>query len=221
MGGKLFLVVTLFPTVISAQVLPTLSDTSPYTLTLPYLEYVATGSTTKNGFAVNLRSNNLTTFALDATSLKTQTAFTNAANAPQLSVSGTQFLLTVPYLNFTSGGVSKAFSLTFTTADLLTYSPLISSIKELAILAAPTSVAVANVSTRTVGATAFSSSTKLAASWKAPTGYTPDHYRIYASEGVGNTNVSFIALAADTSASLTGLTQGSPIMTTTIAWKAA
>ena len=67
---------------------------------------------------------------------------------------------------------------------------------------------MANTSAKTVGSTTFSSSTKLTASWKAPTGYVPDHYRIYASETIGNTNVSFTALATDTSATLTGLKSG-------------
>jgi len=89
--------------------------------------------------------------------------------------------------------------------DLNTFTVLNSSIRELTVLAAPSSVAAANVSTRTVGSTAFSSSTKMSVSWRAPTGYTPNGYRIYASETVGNTNLDFTALATDTSASLTGL----------------
>jgi len=196
---------SLFPAIAVAQVMPTLTGSAAFTLALPYLEYLAPGSTTRNGFAVNLKTSNLTSYTLDATSLKTQTAFSNAVNAPQLSVSGTQFLLTIPYLSFTSGGVEKAYSVALTSADLLTYSLNLASLKELTVLAAPSSVAVANVSTRTVGTTAFSSSTKLAVSWKAPTGYTPNHYRIYASESIGNTNLSTTALASDTSASLSGL----------------
>jgi len=199
------LVIMLLPAVAAAQVMPTLTGTSPFTLALPYLEYLAPGSSTRNSFAVNLKTSNLTSYTLDATSLKAQTAFSNAANAPQLSISGTQFLITIPYLSFTSGGVEKAYSVTLTSADLQTYSLNVASLKEMTVLSAPGPVTVANTSTTTVGSTTFSSSTKLVVSWKAPVGYVPNHYRIYASESIGNTNVSTTASASDTSAVLTGL----------------
>jgi len=205
MRWKIGLVLSLLPAIAVAQVMPTLTGSASFTLALPYLEYLAPGSTTRNGFAVNLKTTNLTTYTLDASSVKTQTAFSNAANAPQVSISGTQFLLTIPYLSYTGAGVDHAYSVTLTSADLLTYSLDIASLKELTVLAAPSTVAVTNLSTRTVGTTAFSSSTKLSVSWKAPTGYTPNHYRIYASESIGNTNLSTTALASDTSATLTGL----------------
>ena len=188
-----------------AQVMPTLTGSAPFTLALPYLEYVAPGGTTRSGFAVNLTTRNLTTYTLDATSLKSQTAFSNAVNAPQISMNGTQFLLTIPYLSFSSGGTEHAYAVALTSTDLLTYSLSMTSLKELTVLGAPSAVAVANITPRTAGTTAFSSSTKLTAAWTAPAGYTPNHYRIYASETVGNTNLDFTALATDTSATLPGL----------------
>ncbi|TRZ58084.1 MAG: hypothetical protein D4S02_12880, partial [Rhodocyclaceae bacterium] len=205
MRWKIGLILPLFPAIAVAQVMPTLSGTSPFTLALPYLEYLAPGSTTRNGFAVNLKTTDLMTYTLDATSLKVQTAFSNAVNAPQVSIGGSQFLLTIPYLSYSSGGVEQAYALTLTSADLLTYALNVSSLQQLTVVGAPSGVAVANVNTTTVGTTTYSSSTKLALSWKAPSGYTPNHYRIYASETVGNTNVSTTAPAAETSASLTGL----------------
>jgi len=198
-------ILTLVPAIAGAQVMPTLSGTATFTLALPYLEYLAPGATTRNGFSVNLKTSDLITYTLDATSLKTQTAFSNAANAPQISLSGTQFLLTIPYLSVSSGGTDSAYSVALTSKDLLTYSLNLASLKALTVIATPSAVAVANVNTSTVGTTTFSSSTKLAVSWKAPTGYTPNHYRIYASETIGNTNVSTTALASDISATLTGL----------------
>jgi len=205
MNRKIALGLWLVPAMAVAQVMPTLSGTAPFTLALPYLEYLTPGNSTRTGFAANLKTADLVTYTLDVASLKSQTAFSNAVNAPQVSVSGTKFLLTIPYLSFSSGGSDQAYAVTLTSTDLLTYLLDVASLKGLATVAAPSAVAVANRDTATVGATTFSSSTKLVVSWTAPTGYTPNHYRIFASESIGNTNVSTTALASDTSATLTGL----------------
>ena len=73
------------------------------------------------------------------------------------------------------------------------------------IVAAPTAVALANVNTQTVGSNTFSSSSKLAASWSAPTGVTVNHYRITAGEAAGGGNIVYTALASETSKTLSEL----------------
>ena len=72
-------------------------------------------------------------------------------------------------------------------------------------LSPPTSVAVTDVGSQSVGSSVFSSSTKLTVTWVAPTDYTVDHYAISASETVGNTSLSYSAASTATSATLTGL----------------
>jgi hypothetical protein len=73
-------------------------------------------------------------------------------------------------------------------------------------LSPPANVMVAKVNSQTVGTNTFSSSTKLAVTWAAPTDYTVEHYAIRASESTGNTSVS--ANANVTSATLSGLKSG-------------
>lgn len=75
-------------------------------------------------------------------------------------------------------------------------------------LSPPTSVAVVNANSQTVGSSTFYSSTRLTLSWAAPTDYTVDHYSISASETVGNTSLSYSVTANNTSATLTGLKSG-------------
>jgi hypothetical protein len=72
-------------------------------------------------------------------------------------------------------------------------------------LAAPTAVQVAETNTQTVGSKTFGASSKLAVSWVAPTGYTPDHYELTATEALMNTRVSASLSGTATSTTLTQL----------------
>ncbi len=74
-----------------------------------------------------------------------------------------------------------------------------------ATLAAPTAVQVAEASVQRVGGKSFGASSKLAASWVAPTGYTPDHYELTATEALMNTHVSATVAGSATSTTLTQL----------------
>lgn len=197
------LILILLPTAALPQQMPTLSGSTPLTLSLPYLEYTAAG--TKSGFAANLKTSNLSSFALDVASVRTQTVFDNAVGAPQVSATGSTFRLVIPYLEYAGGGATKAYSAVLTSSDLATFAVDASSVKELTRIAAPSNVAVTNVNAKTIGTTSFSSSARLGVSWTPPAGYTPDHYRIYASETVGNTNLSFTATGSAVTANLTGL----------------
>lgn len=72
-------------------------------------------------------------------------------------------------------------------------------------LNAPGGVTLAEVATQIVGSASFGSSSKLLASWTAPSGYTVDHYEITATESLMNTSVTVKASASATSATLTPL----------------
>lgn len=207
MDRSSLLLAVLLPAVALAQSVPSLSGSSSLTLSLPYLEY-APAAGEKSGYAVSLSTANLSTFTLNASSLRAQTTFDNAANAPQVSLSNGTFRLVIPYLEYTGGGTTTAYSATLLSSDLASFSVDASSVREVTRLAAPTNVAVSNANASTVGTTTFSSSTRLNVSWTPPTGYTPDHYRIYASETIGNTNLNFTAAGSAASASLTGLKSG-------------
>lgn len=77
-----------------------------------------------------------------------------------------------------------------------------------ATLAPPTAVTLSAVAPQTVGSNSFSSSSKIAVSWVAPTAYVVDHYQIIASENSGGTSPSVSANAGETSKTLTGLKAG-------------
>lgn len=72
-------------------------------------------------------------------------------------------------------------------------------------LAAPTAVQVTETSVQTVGGQTFGASSKLAVSWVAPSGFTPDHYELTATEALMNTRVSVTQMGTATSATLMSL----------------
>lgn len=72
-------------------------------------------------------------------------------------------------------------------------------------LAPPTSVAVSGPNMQTVGSFSFGSSSKLSASWTAPTSFSVHHFEVIGTESVGDTQTSVSAAASDTSATLIGL----------------
>lgn len=72
-------------------------------------------------------------------------------------------------------------------------------------LTAPTAVQVAETNVQTVGGKTFGASSKLAVNWVAPSGFTPDHYELTATEALMNTRVSVTLAGSATSATLTPL----------------
>lgn len=197
----------IFPTLSAAQTAPSLTVSgNTYTLTVPYLEY-GSGSG-KQAYSANLSSTTLANFVLDAASVKAATVLTSASNSATFAATAGGFRLTLPYLEFASGGTTKAYSAALSTTDLKTFTIDSGSVKEVAVqsaLAGPSAVALSQVSSQTVGTATFGASTKLGVSWTAPTGYTVDHYEITATETVMNTSVTVNAAASATSATLTPL----------------
>ncbi|MBC7862719.1 MAG: fibronectin type III domain-containing protein, partial [Bacteroidia bacterium] len=63
----------------------------------------------------------------------------------------------------------------------------------------------ANVNQQTIGANTFSSSSKLAVSWTAPSSYTVDHYEIVAAETIFGSTEFYSVPSAQTTDTITGL----------------
>lgn len=80
-----------------------------------------------------------------------------------------------------------------------------SSLAACSSLSGPSGVSLAEVSQQTVAGTSFASSSKLLASWTAPSGYSIDHYEITATESLMNTSITATATSTATSATLTSL----------------
>lgn len=75
-------------------------------------------------------------------------------------------------------------------------------------LSAPVGVAVAKVDTKTVGSTAFGSSTRLKVSWSAPASGTPAGYLVVADDAAGTRGASQSLAASATSVTLGELRAG-------------
>ncbi|WP_374349412.1 fibronectin type III domain-containing protein [Chitinimonas sp.] len=177
-----------------------------FTLTIPYLEF-GSGSS-KLAYSAKLSSSTLGSFSLDSSSIRSTTLQTLADTPASIAAASKGYTLRLPYLEFASGGVSKAYSVTLTTSDLLNYIVDTSSLKEVAVrstLSAPGAVVVADVDKQALGSSSIGSSSKLQVSWTAPTGYVVDHYEVIASEALMNTRVSVSSSATSTSATVTGL----------------
>jgi len=178
---------------------------STYTMSVPYLEY-GTGSG-KVAFSVSLNSTTLPNFLLDGSSVKTTGVLTSASSPATIAAVTGGYRLMLPYFEYTSGGVTSAYSVAFSTSDLSTFVVDGSSLKAttLATPTGPGGVALAELAKQTVGSASFGSSSKLLASWTAPSGYTVDHYEITATEALMKTSVTVSATASATSATLTPL----------------
>ncbi len=198
----------LLPPLAVAQTAPSLSlTTTTYSLSVPYLEYGSDSG--KQAYSVSLTATTLESFRLDAASVKPTPLLTSVTNPATFGFGGTTgYKLTLPYLEFTSGGITKAYSAILTTSDLNLFLVDTSSIKEVAVqsaLAGPGGISVAEVNQQTVGSATFGASSKLKVSWTAPTGHNIDHYEITATESLMNTKVTVTAAAAATSTTLTPL----------------
>lgn len=178
---------------------------STYTLNLPYLEFVS--GSTRLAYSARLSTDNIAglLFNLDPTSIKAQTLLSKPVSPPSLSVESGQVLLTVPRLEFASGTSTTGLAVKFRTSDFSRFTVDASSLASATLVAAPGNVTVSNVNPQTVGSNSFSASGKLAVNWATPAGFTPDHYRISASESLANTQDEFTAVGSATSTTLTGL----------------
>lgn len=197
----------LFTAAAAAQPVPRLELAGGvYTLTLPYLE-VASGGT-RQAWVARLGSSNLQAFAVEAGSVQPAALLTAAENPASVVATGGGFRLVLPYLEFTAGGSTRAFTAALSSSDLQSFLVDASSVQEVAVrttLTAPGAVKLSAVDVRTVGGASFGSSSRLQVGWTAPTDYTVDHYEVTATEALMNTRVSTTAAAGAQGVTLAAL----------------
>lgn len=190
-----------------AQPAPSLSlAQGSYTLTLPYLEFAS--ATGKSAYSARLQSTTLDSFVLVPQSVKTASLLVAAAAAARLDPLSTGYRLTLPYLEFSSAGVTRAYAATLASQDLVSFQVDGASVREVALQpwqAAPSAASLSETNVQTVGARSFGSSSTLLVNWIAAAGVAVDHYEISATEARANTRVSLHTAGAATQASLTGL----------------
>ncbi len=181
-----------------------------FTLNVPYFEY-GTGAG-KQAYSVRLNTTNLGAFNLDTSSFANASLIANLLEPASFSAYAGGYRLTIPYFEFTSAGLTKAFAASFVTSDLQVFATEIPTVKEVALrtppvvpLNPPSGVTVGAVDSQTVGNNTFGSSSKLAVSWNAPAGYSPTQYVITASETLMGTTVSASVAGTATSATLSPL----------------
>lgn len=197
---------TFLPVLANAASSALVPASSGYALNLPYLEYGS--GTGKLAFSATLTTSNFTSYTLGAGSVKSLPPLTAANSAATLSNGGGTWQLAIPYLEYRSGGATKAYSATLTSSDLSRFDVTLSTVKEVAVQAAeagPGNVAVVNVDEKTVGSSKFASSSKLRVNWSAPSSYTPSSYKITATEALMGTSVTIIAGDGETSITLSDL----------------
>ncbi|NRF71846.1 fibronectin type III domain-containing protein [Aquincola sp. S2] len=201
---------TLFAAVAAAQPVPRLELAGGvFTLSVPYLEY-GSGST-RQAWSASLSSTTADGFVVNAGSVQSATLLGAAVSPPTVAAAGGGFRLTLPYLEFTSGGVTRAYAASLTSSDLAMFLVDAASVQEVALrteLAAPTAITLSEVNPQTVGGVSFGSSSRLQLSWTAPAGYAVDHYQITATEPLMNTRVSTTAAGTASAATLTPLKAG-------------
>lgn len=186
-----------------------LSVTGPQlSLNVPYFEYVNSGA--RQAYSARFASPVLALdqFALDTASVRTTTLLTGTGQAPQLTVGSTGFRLSIPYLELSSAGSTRAFSASLVSTNLASFAIDLGSIREVPLqtaLAKPAAVTVTASNVQTVAGQSLGSSSKLAVNWQAPTGYAIDHYLVTATESGGINPVSVTATSTATSATLTPL----------------
>jgi hypothetical protein len=200
LAGLLTVVVA---SVSAAQSLPTVAFTNnEYVLTIPYLEYGSGAA--KQAYAIVLRSSDLNTFVLDGSSVSLQPTLAAATDSPIVASSNGGYRLAVPRLRYGSQYYAAAFVSTDLSRFLLDGST-VAEVTPAGAVNGPTTVAVSNVSERTVGSSRITSSSRLSVSWRAPSGYTIDHYEIIVSETVLGTSATVTVPASETSRVITGL----------------
>lgn len=195
------------PTLCAAQSLPTLTaGGAGYVLTVPYLEYVTSG-TSKLAYTASLTTSDLSNWTLTSAA-GPQSPLTAASEAPVVAQLNNSFRFSIPRLSYAAGGTTKYYSIVLTTTDLSRFTLDLTTAREIGApssLAAPSRVAVTNVDARTVGSQRIYSSSKLSVAWTPPIGYTVDHYEIAASESVYGSTVTTTASATETIKTVTDL----------------
>ena len=188
-----------------AQTTPTLTQTSTgYTLRIPYLEFSPGGA--KQAYTAKATTADLSTFSADTGSVASIAVQAGVSNATTLQQTGGAYVLAFPYVEV--DGLAPAYSASLSSTNLAQWSVVPNSVAIVATsntLAPPTGVAVSGPSVQTVGAFSFGSSSKLAATWTAPTSFAVHHFEVIGTESVGGTRTSVSANAGDTAATLTGL----------------
>ena len=199
----------LSPLVSVAQPIPTLGVSgNGSTLAVPYLEYGSGAA--KRAYSASLASAEPNVFVLDAPSVQSTPVLSAATEPARLEMSGSVFRLSLPYLEYTSGGVTRAYAASLSSFDLTSFTVDAESVREVALraLPLPSSVSTAEVNRQTVGGRSFGSSSQWLVAWTAPAGMAVDHYEISATEPLMNTRVAVTAAGAATSAGLSGLKAG-------------
>lgn len=190
---------------VAAQPAPTLTVSgTTYTLTVPYLE---AATTPKLAYSAALTSATLAEFTLDASSVQALAVIAAAGDPARLEAAGAAYRLSLPYLEASAGGVTKAYAASLTTSDFARFRVEAGSVREVALrvaLAAPTAVTAAELDRQTVGSRSFGSSTQLRIGWSAPAAAV-DHYEITATEASMNTRATAVAAGSATTATLAAL----------------
>ncbi len=188
-----------------AQTTPTLIQTSTgYALKIPYLEFSPGGA--KQAYTAKATTGDLSNFSADAGSVASIAVQSGINNSTTLMQTGGTYVLAFPYVEV--DGLAHAYSASLSSTNLSQWSVVPNSVALVATsntLAPPTGVAVSGASPQTVGSFSFGSSSKLSATWTAPTGFAVHHFEVIGTESVGGTRTSVSAAAGETSATLTGL----------------
>lgn len=188
-----------------AQTTPTLVQTSTgYALKIPYLEFSPGGA--KQAYTAKATAGDLSTFTADTGSVASTTVQSGVSNTTTLQQTGDTYVLAFPYVEV--DGLAQAYSASLTTTNLSQWTVVPNSVAVVATsntLAPPTGVAVSGPNSQTVGSFSFGSSSKLSATWTAPTSFAVHHFEVIGTESVGGTRTSVSASASETSATLTGL----------------
>lgn len=190
----------------AAQPVPTLAFAGgSYTLAVPYVEHGS--GQARRAYAASLGTAVLDNFVLNAASVQSTAVVAGAVDPARLEAAGAGYRLTLPYLEYTSGGSTRAYAANLSSTDLVRFTVDMASVREVALreLPRPSGVSIAELKRQTVGGRSFGSSSQWLLNWTAPAGGTVDHYEVTATEAVMNTRVSLSVAGAATSATLPGL----------------
>ena len=177
-----------------------------YRLSLAYLEYGSGAA--KKAYSASLHSSTLVQFALDGASVKEVGVVDALGDPARLEFSAGSYRLSLPYLEFTQGGLTRAYAASLTSSDLLSFSVDAASVREVALQltpGAPTGVRLSELNPQTVGGRSFGSASQLGVSWTAPAGGAVDHYELSATEALMNSQLRLSVAGTATSASLSSL----------------
>lgn len=202
--------IALAPLALQAQPIPTLAlAEGRYTLSLPYVE-VGAGAD-RRAYGARLSAGASLQFVVDPGSIVPTPTVLPATDAATLAFDGTVYRLSLPYLEFTSAGLTKAYAASLSSSGLERFDVDLASVREVALRTAPvTGLVVAQTETRTVAGRSLASSSRLLLNWIAPAGGAVDHHEITAVDIVGNTRVSVQVPGSATSVTLTGLKSATP-----------